>query len=125
MFQLITNGNIQVAEDFSSPMECLRPFLSICWSFAFIGVFCEFGEIVTDQFETFNDELGQSRWYLYPIEVQQTLLILMANAQRTTFVQGFGNIICARETFKVVMIRFHKNIVFTLSQVNCSSFSDN
>lgn len=84
-------------------MECVKPFLSICWAFVFMGVFTEFGELVTDQFEMFNDTLNQSRWYLYPIDVQQMLLLLTANAQRTTFIQGFGNIICARETFKGVI----------------------
>ena len=88
--------------DTSEPMEWLKPFLSMCWSFVFIGIYCESGEFVTDQFERFNDVLGQSSWYQFPNEVQQMILILMTNSQQPTFIRGFGNIICAREAFKRV-----------------------
>lgn len=48
VFQMIIDGDIKVAENNLNPMECLKPFLSICWAFVFMGVFTEFGEIVTD-----------------------------------------------------------------------------
>lgn len=93
---------LQVAEITSNPMELIRPLISVCWSFCFIGIFCEFGESVTEQFEMIKFELGQRNWYLFPLEMQQTFLIVLANAKQPKYVQGFANVICSRKAFKNV-----------------------
>lgn len=63
---------------------------------------CEFGQRVNGHFETFDNEVGQCRWYLFPLELQQMLVIATMNTQQPVMIQGFGNIPCTRESFKMV-----------------------
>lgn len=73
------------------------------WSLLQIFIACALGEMIKNQFETFNDELNQCiNWYALPIELQKLLVIVLANAQRETAIRGFGNIFCTRTTFKKV-----------------------
>ena len=65
---------------------------------------CELGNLVTNQYELFNDELCQCKWYSSSHEIQNMLIILMANGQQTTYIEGFGNILCTREAFKKVKV---------------------
>lgn len=98
-----------MAESSSNPMEWLKPFFSMFWAFIFIGIFCEIGQqFVAEQFELFNDVLVQSNWYLFPIDVQQMVSVLMVNAQQPMYIRGFGNVICAREAFKSVNTCFEE-----------------
>lgn len=71
-----------------------------------IGVFCEFGQMVQTTFEMFDDELKRCQWYLFPLEMQRTYGIVMANSQRPTNIRGFGNMIRTREALKKVRIPF-------------------
>lgn len=58
--------------------------------------------MVAQQFDDLNEELCQRNWYLYPIDVQQMWLIFMVNFQQATYIRGYGNIQCSRDSFKVV-----------------------
>lgn len=77
-------------------------FCEVYWSFAFTLFFCEFGERVTSEFDELNDIMNQLDWYTFPIEVQQTLPIIIAAAQDPVIMRGFGNIECVRQSFKQV-----------------------
>lgn len=96
----------------------IPPVFSLVWSFAIIFVVCEFGQQLTHQFVLFDEELCQFNWYLLPIELQRMLVIIMANAQQASFMQGYGNIQCTRGSFKQVRdnVSFmkKKNILFYL-----------
>lgn len=81
------------------------------WSFVMIYVFCEMGEMVTNQFEMFERALGQCNWYLFSMKLQRIHLIVVANAQQPTIVHGFGNIVCIRESMKQVIL-LHKTAKF-------------
>lgn len=65
-------------------------------------LYCDLGQTMTNQFDGFNDELCRYNWYLFPIEMQHMLVIIMANTQQPAIVQGFGNIMCTRDAFKKV-----------------------
>lgn len=58
--------------------------------------------MVTNQFDLFYAKLCQCNWYLYPLKMQQMLVIFVSDAQRPTNIHGFGNL-CARGTFKRVI----------------------
>lgn len=59
--------------------------------------------MLTDQFDEFNDKLEQScDWYLFPHEVQKMYAIILVNAQQSTHLESYANIICTRETMKTV-----------------------
>lgn len=60
--------------------------------------------MVTTQFEKFNDTLNQCSWYLFPIEMQQILIVVMTSAQQMTTIHGYGYMLCARASFKTVSI---------------------
>lgn len=80
------------------------------WSFIVIGILCLSGQMVTDAFELISNELNQCKCYLVPLEMQRMLLILLANVQQSTFIRGYGNIYCTRETFKNVSNVFEHGI---------------
>lgn len=50
----------------------------------------------------FKDVLDQCDWYLFPIEMQRMLIIVMSNTQQPTIIHAFGNAQCSREAFKKV-----------------------
>lgn len=50
-------------------------------STVFFLVCCEFGAMLSNKFDTLNDELFQCKWYLFPIEVQKMLIVFMAGTQ--------------------------------------------
>lgn len=87
-------------------MEIAKTYVMISSSLFTIGLFCEFGQMVYDSFEMFDDELKRCKWYLFPVEMQQTYGIVMASSQRPTHIKGFGNITRTREALKKVQI-FH------------------
>lgn len=83
-------------------MELLRIQVLVFWAFVLIFLFCEFGGMVNNQFEVFNEELEQCAWYSFSIEMQRIFVILTVNAQQSTFLQGYANVVCVRPTFKTV-----------------------
>lgn len=63
---------------------------------------CEFGQMTTDQFVLFDEELCQCNWYAYPIELQKLLLVFTANSQRPAIFKGYANTECTRDAYKKV-----------------------
>lgn len=83
-------------------MALLRPIILVLWAFGTHFLFCECGEMVTNQFNKFNDALDQCSWYLFSIRMQKQFVIVLANAQQSTNIRGYGNMLCARQSFKTV-----------------------
>lgn len=75
--------------------------------FGFIALFiaCELGQRTTDAFDGINDKIDQLNWYLFPIEIQRTLPMILANAQEPVTFECFGSFNCTREVFKIVSFR--------------------
>lgn len=92
----------------------------IFWAFVMLSIFCENGERVTNQFQVFNVELRQFNWYILPINVQKMFVIMVANAQQPSFIRGFANALCLRESFKVVKYYIDWNeFLFICSKRKC------
>lgn len=72
-----------------------------------IFLFCEPGDAVANQFDEFTDEFTQCKWYTFPVEMQRMCVIVLANAQQPTAVQGFGNLECTRQSMKRVKFTFY------------------
>lgn len=64
--------------------------------------FCELSQMVTNQFESFGDELGRCNWYLFSIEIQKKFLFALLNTQLPVSIIGFGNFDASREMSKKV-----------------------
>lgn len=82
-------------------MELMRISILLFWSIVFIA--CEFGEMVTERFEYFNEAIEQCNWYLFSLDVQRVFVIVLSNTQQSIFLKGFGNIALSRDTFKRVL----------------------
>lgn len=65
-------------------------------------VLCELGEHVAQKFDTFNMELCQCNWYMFPIKIQRMFQIFITDTQKPKFIRTRGNILCTREVFKEV-----------------------
>lgn len=72
------------------------------WAFAFIVFFCEFGHHVFNAFDDLNTAIDQYHWYLFPIEIQKLLPIVMVGCQKTSSIKGYGDVLCIRDTSKKV-----------------------
>lgn len=83
------------------------PCTELAWAFVMISFYCEFSEMVCDEFEQFNEELHRYEWYLIPMEMQRIYLIFLLDTQQLTVVRGYGNILCTRVTFKAVIHRIN------------------
>lgn len=66
----------------------------------------ELGGRVTTQFNVFDEQLCQSRWYLYPIKLQRIVLIFTLDAQQSVPIRGYGTIVCSREFFQSASLYF-------------------
>lgn len=94
-------------DDVTNPLEYLNGDVKrvnlMFWSFVLIYLFCEMGQSVTNQFEMFEEELCRRDWYLFPLKLQRIHLIVLANAQQPTTLNGFANLVCIRESMKTVI----------------------
>lgn len=75
---------------------------SVFWSFAYIFLVCDFGERVSAGFGESYAVLCTFDWYLYPIDIQRMLHIIMISVQSPVVFRSFGNIPCTREQAKKV-----------------------
>lgn len=88
------------------PTELLYAFTLIFWAIIPIFVFCELGINVTDRFNRIPDQIYDSEWYTFPMDIQRILPTVMVAAQQPLVLQGFANLKCTRESFKKVIISF-------------------
>lgn len=107
----------------SKSVGILRTVFLLFWSFAISYMYCDLGEMITTQFDAFNAELGQREWYLFPCEIQRLFIVVIANAQHSTYIQGYGQILCLRETMKKVRVKLWNREIYSFHMV-CPAFSD-
>lgn len=82
--------------------ELINTLFVVFYSFACHGILCTFGDLLTHQFNVFNDELCMCNWYLFPIDLQRMLLIFIINTQQPAIIHGFADTVCTRDAFKQV-----------------------
>lgn len=85
--------------------DIVQILLSICFGLSdFVLLFapCEMGERLGNLFIKFDVEIGQMNWYLFPIDIQKVLPIVMINTQQPVLIEFFGSIACTRSQFKKV-----------------------
>ena len=73
--------------------------MGVVWNFLMLYLYCEMGESVEQQFDVFHEELRRLDWYLFPIEIQSMLVIMLSSSQQSKCIQGFANIACTRDAF--------------------------
>lgn len=113
VFCLFRCGKNEQLSQNANQMELARISCLLFWSFVLVLIMCEFGQMVTEQFECFNDAIEQCDWYLFAHhDIQRMFSIVVSNTQQSTFLQSFGNIRCSRDSFKRV---FHRIVHSCLS----------
>lgn len=106
---------------FKSDLKAITPTIFAVFTlFGVLFIFCNFGELVTAQFERFNRRLYRYKWYSLTIEMQKMYLIFVANTQQPVILSSFARIECTRETLKKVNM-VHLLEFFTI-QIECNTF---
>lgn len=72
------------------------------YSLGIVFVACVFGQHMSNSFNQIVAEIDQFDWYLFPIEMQQILPILLMATQKPVDVAVFGSVKCDRENCKKV-----------------------
>lgn len=72
--------------------------------FISLFVYCEFGERVTHQFNQFNEQFCDCRWYSLPMEMQRIYSIVLVGVQQSVIIEGYSNTVCTRDAFKKVIL---------------------
>lgn len=90
------------------PTEILIMAVNVSLMFAWLFIYCEFGERVTHEFNQFNEKLCHCNWYSFSIEMKRIFLITISGTQEPAVVQGFANTTCTRDAFKTVNFSLKK-----------------
>lgn len=85
-----------------SPFDAMRSIIYYLIQVIYVGFFCYFGHEVTVGFETVYDSIYQCSWDEFPVEIQKIQAVMIMNAQKPVYIQGFMNTKCSREMFKKV-----------------------
>lgn len=87
--------------------------VQIVWSTGLTFIPCEVGERTSAAFFEVYDSINLDLdWYLFPIETQKMLPIILINTQTPVAIEIFGSISCKRDSFKRVSSQ-HTAILFT------------
>lgn len=86
-------------------MVLLKTFVEAFYAFCSVFLVSELGERLTIAYDEIPQVIEQFDCYLFPIEVQRRLPVLMLNAQQSVTLQCFGSTSTNREAFKKVLIR--------------------
>lgn len=90
-------------DDDSQLIEMIISSMLACWTFMYMFLGSELGQRVTVAFEQFDDRLNLCKWYLLPIDIERLYLMFLFDTQHSVYIQCYGGILCARETFKKVV----------------------
>lgn len=104
----------------SNPIELIIVLTLVVGSLLATFALGELGKWITSKSLTPYDILCQCDWYLLPVELQRKLTLVMLSSQQPLVIFGYGNVPCARETFKRV-----KQTQFLFQRVSFSKFSWN
>lgn len=89
-------------------MVLLETAVEVFYAFGTIFLLCELGERLTIAYDELECEIEQYEWYLFPIEIQRLLPLVVINAQQLVAMQCFGRISSNRDAFKKVLTNFVK-----------------
>lgn len=74
---------------------------------------CFFGELAAESFEKMADCLYECDWYELPVDSQNYILVMIANAQKPIHYHGFGVIVLELKSFASVKIQFKMNVFYS------------
>lgn len=72
------------------------------YSFGLTFIACELGHREIYSFVAISNRIEELNWYLFPIDVQKMMPIIIQNAVEPIEIGCFGSITCKRDSFKKV-----------------------
>lgn len=66
---------------------------------------CELSQRLSNSFLDINDLMNQFQWYRFPTKVKRILPMALMFVQQPVELEGFGSIVCCRETFGKVTVK--------------------
>lgn len=94
--------SIQLHHSGNLAMQMLT-MLEVIYAFGAVFIACELGQRTNLIFAECSDMVDQLRWYLFPVELQRMLPMILSYTQRPIEVKCFGSKTCDREAFKYVI----------------------
>lgn len=67
---------------------------------------CNHGQNVCNHLESTKDCLHECGWYIFPIEQQKLIRVILISSQDSIYLKGYGDILMNRDTFKKVSFIF-------------------
>lgn len=105
----------------------LKVMIFMLPALGWLYVKCYFGDEVTYHFGAIDESINQCTWYLFPLEMQQFLPMMIILAQKPVYVGEFGKIHCTRTTYKNVSFHFEyicSKFVVIQCEIQMNSFLD-
>lgn len=78
-----------------------------CYGFGAILLICETGQRLSNAFEELGERIKTFDWYVFPLEIQRMLPVLLMAAHQEIVLECFGSIAGTRQTFKKVSLCQH------------------
>lgn len=89
-------------------VEIINSFVGLIFGVVSLFVFCFFGKMATQSYETMADSLYDANWHQRPVKVQKLIMLIIANAQQPLFYHGSGIAVLNLELFtKVILIKWY------------------
>lgn len=66
--------------------------------------FCLYGSMTTQRFESLNEFVYQLDWYRYPINVQKSLLLVIAMTNEEIYIESYFSTQCTRAKLQAVCV---------------------
>lgn len=78
--------------------------ISAVYQISMALAFCYFGEHASNHVTDLSKSIYQTKWYLYPVDLQKCLPIVIGNCQRSQYFDGFGMMDLSLTTFSRVRL---------------------
>lgn len=82
---------------------------------ALAAISCELGQRLSDAFDDISSAVNLFDWYLFPIQIQRMLPLIIPSTQQPVALACFGSIVCTRDALRKVFVG---SIKFTNTMVN-------
>lgn len=70
-------------------VDLVKPFPSLMSLLVLFYLLCNFGNKVTDQIVSLSDSYFEALWYHLPVDQQKYFILMISNAQRPIYMEGF------------------------------------
>lgn len=113
------------SKDEKNVLTLLLTVFVACYGLGILFLACELSQRLVNAFTEIDRMIEQFDWYLFPLNIQRMLPIIIVVAQEPVNLECFGSISCNRAVFKKVcfvahfLFRSHGNVRASRTIKNC------